>query len=76
LIFFDNSKTTNVISIPDLGGYGVDNPSYWEGKNEMETVTPTEWDLKRPSAYWRGFKTGKVNGSDLSIPAGRMKLVM
>jgi len=44
IIFFDNSKTTNVISIPDLGGYGVDNPSYWECKQEMETVTPTEWD--------------------------------
>lgn len=57
-IFFDNNKLTNVIVIPDLGGYNIDVPSYWECKNEMDTVVPYEWDKKRPSAYWRGFKTG------------------
>jgi len=31
-------------------------------------------DKKRPSAFWRAFKTGNVG--DKSSPAGRMKLVM
>lgn len=74
-IFFDNLKLTNVITIPDLGGYNVDVPSYWECKNEMDSVTATEWDNKRPSAYWRGFNTGTPYEQN-KAPEGRQKLVM
>ena len=41
----------------------------------MDLVTPAEWEKKRPSAYWRGFKTGPTYDEN-KFPQGRLKLVM
>lgn len=60
MIFFDNRKDQHVITIPDLGGYNLENPSFYECKQEMDSVPARYWDNKRPSAYWRGLKTGKL----------------
>ena len=75
ILFFDNHKDTNVLSIPDLGGYNVDVISYWDCKAEMDQEVPLPWNEKRPSAYWRGLKTGPLY-NDKKFPVGRLKLVM
>lgn len=56
-----------------MGGFNLEVPSFFECKKEMESAPARIWDEKRPSAYWRGFKLGKLKDQN-GLPTGRLRL--